>query len=99
MTRYKPSDVSSRYGAPMGRHGDSLSALQILPSDPPFTLQRVRLNGGYDSGGAYWGAGQPLFYWAITLTVDECSGHLRANNREHAKAQIRALLPAARFYR
>lgn len=47
-------DVSSKYGAPMGRSN-------WLPEDrnQPYLmhLTRVRLvDGGYDTGGAYWGA-------------------------------------------
>lgn len=98
MTARNPTpNVDGRYGAPMGRASDNLSALVIEPRDPPMTLQRVRLNsGGYDRGGAYWGIGQPLYWWSITITegdsVDECSGFLRAM----AKAAIRALQPATR---
>lgn len=62
------------------------------------TLRRVRLNaGGYDSGGAYWGGGKPL-YWA----TDESSStgcYFRAADREAAKAHIRARLPNAEFHR
>lgn len=44
-------DVSSRYGAPMGRHGSPLGE-----GPRSVRLFRVRLNsGGYDDGGAYWG--------------------------------------------
>lgn len=50
-------NVSSRYGAPMGRHG---SPLGCTPRG--VRLFRVRLNsGGYDDGGAYWGHGEPLW--------------------------------------
>ena len=67
-----------------------------------FYLQRVRLNrGGYDDGGAYWGAGAPLYRYAATETRNrECpEGFLRAADRAAAKAQILALYPAARFFR
>src|SRR4051794_35774068 len=91
--------VFGRYGAPMGRKSDHLAGLIIEPRDPPFTLRRIRINsGGYDSGGAYWGLGAPLYWWAVTLT-DECSGFLRACGRASAKAQIKALHPHARFAR
>lgn len=51
--------VDDRRGAPMGRPslGDVMDA-------PPGSVHlfRVRLNsGGYDSGGAYWGTGTPLY--------------------------------------
>lgn len=82
-------------GASMGRYGVS------HPGDEPtskFTLQRVYLdNGGYDQGGAYWGGGTPLYWFA---TDDgEISDYLRAGSRESAKAQIREKYPDARFYR
>lgn len=48
-------NVSSKYGAPMGRRESRISPDNI----PPFkslALFRVHLNsGGYDDGGAYWG--------------------------------------------
>jgi hypothetical protein len=96
--------VSCRYGAPLGRSSDHLAGLIVEPADTPFTLRRVRLNsGGYDDGGAYWGIGAPLFWWAIEIregeSRDECSGYFRARDRAAAKAHIRGLHPAARFYR
>ena len=65
-------------------------------------VQRVRLNrGGYDDGGASWGAGAPLYrYAAAEARNGECpEGFLRAADRAAAKAQILARYPAARFYR
>lgn len=104
MTANATPHVSGKYGAPMGRKSGHLDGLQILASDPPFTLQRVRINsGGYDAGGAYWGLGSPLYWWSVTLTeddsVDECSGFFRVADRAHAKAKIRELHPHARFFR
>lgn len=69
-------DVSSRYGAPMGRPDrptafdltDSKGNRYALDFAAPrrFHLSRVPLNGGgYDAGGAYWGIGAPLF-WAFS---------------------------------
>lgn len=62
MSAIKLENVSSRYGAPMGR-ADSAS---LETSVPRFVrLARVRLDSqGYDSGGAYWGLrrhGESLF--------------------------------------
>lgn len=63
-------------------------------------LARVRINqGGYDSGGAYWGIGQPLF-----VAWDDEGGeeYLRADSRDAAKAKILAKHPdpeAVSFYR
>lgn len=82
-------------GAPMGRPGGTKPATDDRER---FTLQRVRLNsGGYDSGGAYWGHGQPLFWYEGPGPGED--GHLRASDREAAKAAVRKLHPAARFYR
>lgn len=85
-------NVSSKYGAPMGRRSVNQDCVGRV------SLQRIRINGGgYDRGGAYWGIGQPL-YWA----GDE-SGALdlffRAASREAAKAHIRSMWPDAKFYR
>lgn len=51
MSRQFPL-VSTRYGAPMGRH--SSPSLNDAPRS--VRLFKVRLDsGGYDDGGAYWG--------------------------------------------
>lgn len=68
-----------------------------------FYLQRVRLDaGGYDSGGAYWGVGAPLYRFEAGEGADELtewpSGFLRARTRADAKRQLRETYPAARFY-
>lgn len=64
-----------------------------------FTLQRVRLNqGGYDRTGTYWGVGQPLYWYCMDAPGWEWEAHMRADNREHAKAKIRELYPEAKFY-
>lgn len=62
------------------------------------SLRKIRLDsGGYDSGGAYWGHGQPL-YWAGSDcgTLDR---FFRAATRDQAKAEIRKTYPNATFYR
>jgi len=75
-----------------------------------FTLRREYLNkGGYTSSGRYFGTGEPLYYFegeiqynTHTFTVTSTRWvhkHIRATNREDAKAQIKALYPQARFYR
>ena len=70
MSSPKLCDVGSKYGAPMGRNG-----CRPLNFNAPlkFYLRRVPLNsGGYDSGGAYWGLGSPLYY---ACSVDEVRPH------------------------
>lgn len=56
----KLSKVHSKYGAPMGRAGLTccVFATRACGEDAKVKLARVRINqGGYDDGGAYWGAG------------------------------------------
>ncbi len=91
-------------GAGMGRSSDHLAGLIVEPCDSPFTLRHVRLNsGGYDSGGAYWGHHQRLYWWAITQhcegSSEESSGYFRARDRKAAKEHIKGLHEHARFYR
>ena len=51
-------DVTSIYGAPMGRVE---SSLRVLPQGK-LRVYRVRIDsGGYDDGGAYWGLDAPLY--------------------------------------
>ena len=112
MSFPKLRDVSSRYGAPMGRR-----TARAFDAELPFKfhLVRVRINsGGYDSGGAYWGRGEPL-YWACTDEEFETTASLvygfaapeimavdlyvRANDREDAKVAVRTQYPNAIFFR
>jgi hypothetical protein len=86
--------VDCRWGAPMGRV-DSLPQNNVKPQK--LYLRRVRLNGGgYDSSGAYWGLGAPL--WRCYDDTGK-SSFLRANSREIAQETIREEYPDARFYR
>ena len=64
------------------------------------SLRRLYLNsGGYDSSGAYFGHGLPIYIYSGETESDEIWGTLRAGSRESAKAQIRATYPSATFYR
>lgn len=95
----KLSQVSCRYGAPMGR------ASAHPGTDPHCTIRvsRVRLDsGGYDSGGAYWGHGAPLWY---ASGIDEFDGSrdaiedfTRAHNKPAALAYWRELWPNAKVW-
>jgi len=87
-------NVNCRYGAPMGRH---TGANYLATEAGRLHLRRIPLNsGGYDSGGAYWGLGAPLWFAA---DQDGNSQFLRARSREAAKAAILADWPDARFFR
>jgi len=70
------SKVGSKYGAPTGR----LNCCE----DPTVEVKlfRVRMvDGGYDSGGAYWGCGKPL-YAAIGAGFE---WYCRANDVDSAR--------------
>lgn len=99
--------VWSMYGAPVGRRdqrGD--------PAYPyRFHLFKMRMvDHDYDVGGAYWGgptsagamyaAYAPAFWDEEVQAVEDGALHyIRAKNRQHAKEQILAIYPNARFYR
>lgn len=63
-------------------------------------LYRWRLNAqGYDSFGAYFGLGAPLY--AYESVDGKVSGMIRASSRKEAKRQIRqmTLTKSATFFR
>ena len=77
-------NVDSKYGAPMGRSSVSLERLQ--ESGGKISLKRIPLDeGGYDSGGAYWGIGAPLF---VAQNDEGEEFYFRAPDRETAKTKI-----------
>ena len=86
------SPVSCKYGAPMGRHGHTGGEPDKVH------LRRVRLdNGGYDSGGAYWGIGATLY--EVFDNDGTYTDYFRASSRDAAKAIVRESLPDVKFYR
>jgi hypothetical protein len=101
MARLSLSNACSQYGASMGRASTSERDLrQLAPEPVKLALQRVHLDsGGYDSGGAYWGAGEPLYRADDSAGLGEVTLYLRARDRAHAKTLVLAKLPNARFYR
>lgn len=107
MPHIKLPNVGGPYGAPMGRRSYHTGKPD---SEQPFkfSLQHVRLDrGGYDSGGAYWGIGRPLYVAvADSLWVEaeqrDAEGpefYFRADDRDSAKAEVIARYPNAKFYR
>ena len=83
------ANVSSKYGAPMGRSGNLRADLVGCKVH----LRRVPLvDGCYDQGGAYWGGPNDLY---CAWTDDGKEVYLRADSREEAKSH----LPGCRFYR
>lgn len=101
MTAIKLPNVSSKYGAPIGR------PTRATTKAGPVTLrlQKVSLSQGYDSGGAYWGnrpTGFALYYyWWQSPThnrADIVSGFIDAKSRDHAKTIIKQEYPEATFF-
>lgn len=89
-----------RRGAQLGRPNLG-GGFTVTENAPPFTLRKVRLNGDYDQGGAYWGKsnkpGRILYYFEGP--VSDISGYVRAAGREDTKVKVREIHPLARFYR
>lgn len=89
-------NVSSKYGAPMGRRN-------VLPDDHtlPCKLQLDKLewvDGDYDEGGAYWGGDSTTnIYWAYGTADDntEVNVFVRASSRRLAKLKVLSELPNA----
>lgn len=82
------SNVSGRYGAPMGRY----SAPDLDTTRGTVRLFKVRLDsGGYDDGGAYWGLGERLW---CAIDRDGNMQFTRAPTREHAAMLLKIPAPA-----
>lgn len=81
------SEVSSRYGAPMGRreHGDTdnIQGLRRLYA------RHQGCGDGYDKGGAYWGT--PSNVRGVWGWVDGqvCCTYVRADTRTAALDEVR----------
>lgn len=72
--------------------------LTVNADAEPFRLVRVRMSacGAYDAGGAYWGCGDPLYYFEGPLT--DINGYVRGKTRDAAKTAVRELHPLAKFF-
>ena len=93
--KYKLSNVSSRYGAPMGRCNT------VPAGDASILIHLERMpwvDGDYDPGGAYWGrspsAGSMWVAWA-----DDFEVFVRGTSRSQAKEEVREIYNNVRFYR
>ena len=81
------ANVSSRFGAPMGRTSDhNMTGKLTLVRVPPYD------GGDYDPGGAYWGSvagavGLPPLWCAYG---DEGACYVRAESRAHARTLVLA---------
>lgn len=94
----KLSQVSARYGAPMGRTS------YCATNGPKLYVSRIHLDsGGYDNGGAYWGHGAPIYAASDTPVGDMPESTVfmtaRAKDRATAKAHFAKLYPSTTFYR
>lgn len=88
MTFRPLTEVGSARGAPMGRqdvHGDPDEPIQLIVHHLPF------VDGDYDSGGAYWGAGTPL--WRAVEPEGPVEFFIRAKDRWEALAVVREEYP------
>lgn len=76
-----------------------LTAAESSPGDcQRFHLVRMPLDsGGYDSGGAYWGHGDPM--WRYESADGQIGGFDRARDRAAAKLAVLEIYPRATFYR
>lgn len=88
-------DVSSRYGAPMGRP-DNLPDNRHAPV--ALHLERLRMvDGDYDEGGAYWGGPGPAGAMYCAWNEDGVRVYVRATDLEQAKSKVKRTLPQATF--
>lgn len=84
---------------PHAASGDDRARLESLRAAPlRFYLQRARMtaDGAYDSGGAHWGQGLPVYL--ARSTCDRVQRSFRAPTRYGAILQLREEFPAARVY-
>jgi hypothetical protein len=89
---HKLSNVSSPYGAPMGRR------TYCDNQEAKCSLFKVRLDsGGYDGGGAYFGFGNPLY--CCRDDNGQVQLFRRAINRKTVKEIIKKDFPTLKFYR
>ena len=84
---YQLENVSSKYGAPMGRNS------YANPDCTTAKIHFVPLVDGYDNGGAYWGDGYNLY----AALGDDFALYLRAENITEAKEMCEEKFPDIRF--
>lgn len=89
--------VNSTYGAPMGR--SNITDIVTVTADDAirFRVEKIRwTDGAYDQGGAYWGAGLPIYLAVHENGDDYIRRSYRARSRADAIAQLRAEFPNAK---
>ena len=96
--KLKASNVSSAYGAPMGRRDWGLA--EHREHHMVMYLQRVRfIDGAYDLGGAYWGGPPSLPLFCAWAEDDEARVFVRAKDRNAAKVEVKEHFINAKFFR
>lgn len=95
----KLSNVSSKYGASMGRD-DSIPS-DINTAGKLHLKQLKWIDGDYDEGGAYWGQtiGEHIFWATGESATQQIEIFVRAKNRNHAKSEVKNVFPEAKFFR
>lgn len=81
------TEVSSRYGAPMGRRGDNPANLQGMRR--LHARHQGGYGDGYDKGGAYWGL--PSNVWGVWGWLDgwPVCVYVRAASRSDAISKVK----------
>ena len=91
-------NVSSKFGAPMGRQDSPGNTSQPVA----FTLIQLQWeDGDYDTGGAYWGNGdgQHIFHALAEQDEEQVELFRRATSFSEAEKQILTAYPLATFDR
>lgn len=98
------TEVSGKYGAPMGRMNriptERIKGVLHYNVGPECKLYLRRLDfvdGCYDTGGAYWGA--PANLWHAVNADRTVEVFVRADSREEAKDAVREILPTVEFFK
>ena len=84
--------VNARYGAPMGRHGQTLDMLSDWPADVPLYAEHCGGDGYYDRGGAYWGHSGVR---AVFSADGDVRAYVDARSPAQAARMVREIAPDA----
>lgn len=86
MARFNPfARVDGRYGAPMGRHGDSLTTYD---GKSKLYARHCGGDGYHDRGGAYWGHSA---VYAVWTRGGEWCAYVKAFSRLDAIRQVQTI--------
>jgi len=86
----------SQYGASMGRRDNITEPAYHVK----FQLQKMQINsGGYDTGGAYWGVGMPMYHAAGYGAEELQEMFFRARDRAQAREIVKAKFKNCKFWR